>query len=811
MRFERLRARGLGPFKEEIDVDFSAIAGKLVAITGSNGSGKTSLLELLTGGSCYRQCPTRGSLSDLATTRDAYLETVLVNGARHTVKHVVDAHTGKGESVVLDAEGRPVISDAKVRSFDTWAAKHLPAPDVLYASTVAAQAAGGFLEMKAGERKAVLLRALGIEKLEAIAERAREHARETKVAIATLDARIADARGRAGDPVAIAAELDALKAQRVDLEAAMLHARAEHEAALAAEQVAKLARKEADEYLSRRSGIVAKLQRIAVERADIEKRIGNNRGVLERGEAIRKAVARAKDLDAEREARAATVADLRAKLAAAENDLAVANDELASLDEARSRVVQRAARAQAQLADRATVEAAATEIPAMREAVESLLMEVSRIRFEIEETNELRIHGAENRILGLRGPLVEIAGGCSDADARASTALRVDDEVAERLTSAPATLSGLKKLLAETEATLSTKRGHLAAAERTAARAAEIANAAGELDAAKAEATLVAASIKKAEAAHEDATNRLRDLVPALDEAVRQESAVVAERAGLADLLKFAEPLAQAQARLDELSPQYARLDQESKVLTAELEALGDQPEAPPIPDLTGVRIALDSAERAFRGVDAAIAVKEAQLTSAKAAAEQLAALENQRREADADLADWTRLSDDLGRDGIQSLELDAAGPEITAITNDLLHEAFGPRFTVRFDTVRRSSDGKKDIEAFDISVLDTEKAREGTAETYSGGERVILSEAIGLAISTIACRRTGSEGATLIRDESGAALDENNAKAYCAMLRRGAELIGASQVLLVSHSPPVWDLCDARIVVANGKVEVAA
>ena len=176
-------------------------------------------------------------------------------------------------------------------------------------------------------------------------------------------------------------------------------------------------------------------------------------------------------------------------------------------------------------------------------------------------------------------------------------------------------------------------------------------------------------------------------------------------------------------------------------------------------------------------------------------------------------MAEGRGLGDEFGWEGVQALMLDAAGPEITTITNELMHRAFGPRFTVRFDTVKRSADGKRDLEAFDISVLDSAPPsglpREGPAESFSGGERVILSEAIGLAISTIACRRTGTDGATLIRDESGAALDEASARAYVAMLRYGAEMIGADKILLVSHSSPVWDLCDARIVVEAGRVRV--
>lgn len=46
----------------------------------------------------------------------------------------------------------------------------------------------------------------------------------------------------------------------------------------------------------------------------------------------------------------------------------------------------------------------------------------------------------------------------------------------------------------------------------------------------------------------------------------------------------------------------------------------------------------------------------------------------------------------------------------------------------------------------------------------------------------------------------SPSALSPENARVYVSMLRRAAELIDADRVLLVSHTPEVWDLCDARI-----------
>ena len=166
---------------------------------------------------------------------------------------------------------------------------------------------------------------------------------------------------------------------------------------------------------------------------------------------------------------------------------------------------------------------------------------------------------------------------------------------------------------------------------------------------------------------------------------------------------------------------------------------------------------------------------------------------------------DWYRVGQDLGRDGIQAMEIDAAGPELTATANELLHACVGARFTVEIRTQRASSDGKREIEGCDIMVLDTVGGREAAIETYSGGECVIVGEAIALALTVLACRRSGVERPTLIRDETGAALDAGRGRAYIEMLRRAADMVDADRVLFVSHSPELDALADARVHIVGG------
>jgi exonuclease SbcC len=237
--------------------------------------------------------------------------------------------------------------------------------------------------------------------------------------------------------------------------------------------------------------------------------------------------------------------------------------------------------------------------------------------------------------------------------------------------------------------------------------------------------------------------------------------------------------------------------------LLAELEAqLEATPEPTPpeqAPNLTFLEQALQAAQKAHQEASASVGKAQAAVEAAQVARAKAAELQTELEGVRAEQADWTRLAEDLGRDGLQASLVDAACAELTAVTNDLLHSCVGTRWTVSLDTQRASADGKKQLEGFAIRVLDTETGREDDAESLSGGEMVLVSEAISLALTSLACARAGIEDPDLIRDESGAALDPSKARAYVAMLRRAATQMGA-RILLVSHNPEVSELCDARI-----------
>ncbi len=168
------------------------------------------------------------------------------------------------------------------------------------------------------------------------------------------------------------------------------------------------------------------------------------------------------------------------------------------------------------------------------------------------------------------------------------------------------------------------------------------------------------------------------------------------------------------------------------------------------------------------------------------------------------DTGDWEMLSVALGREGVQALEIDAAGPEVAGLTNELLLACYGARFSLTLETLRAKQDGGQK-EVFDIVVYDNGQPR--PVDALSGGEKVIVSEALSLALAIFNARKNSVTWETLWRDETAGALDPDNAAAYVRMLRRARQLGGFHQVIFVAHQADVWESADAKLFIDRGRL----
>lgn len=810
MRLESVRIHNIGPFRDaELDLAQAGDA-RLIAVVGPNGAGKSTLLEVAIPGACYRETPTRGTLASLATARDAFVEARLVNGKPWTIRHSVDAVSGKGESLVLDDAGSPVLPDTKVKAFSTWAASALPSPEVLYASTFAPQSGGGFLAATAGERKATLLRILGVERLEKLAQMASERARSAKAAATTLDARLGDERARAGDVALLEAKL----AQDV---AAM--ERAEETLTLARKRLAE-ARESAQAARERQATHAVLVgrrreaeQRLAVVMAtieDVERRLANNRGLLGEAADIRSAVARKAEVLAELGAARTAERDHRERVRVAEVEVVRLRRQRADLD---SRIHSSSVTL-AKLNDRLAVACSASdvrdELPGLQAAVEAAREAVAEAARKLEAARKRQLAGGSERIAWLRSGLSTIAfDPCDDPKALARDTLKDDDDADREAKEAPAVIADAERELATAVTTEAAAGMELQLATRRAMSAADPETVRLDIKAEMDERLTLEATRADIDSMLTLELTGLPALTTAVSEAARFVEFVEAQLDRLEPIASKAEALARAEARIAELEPQLEAAKAERvRLIEATADPLPSMP--PPPPDLAIYESGVAAYEKAAREAHAAVTLTRSLLERAREAEGRIAELKAQLADQDAHTADWTLLAQSLGRDGLQALEIDAAGPELTALINDLLHHCVGPRWTVSIETQRLSANGNRLIEGCEVRVVDAERGREAPAESLSGGERVIIGEAVSLALSMLACRRAGLQRPTLCRDESGAALDVLAARAYVSMLRRAAELVDADRILLVSHSPEVWDLCDARIEVRDGRISIS-
>ena len=177
---------------------------------------------------------------------------------------------------------------------------------------------------------------------------------------------------------------------------------------------------------------------------------------------------------------------------------------------------------------------------------------------------------------------------------------------------------------------------------------------------------------------------------------------------------------------------------------------------------------------------------------------------------------EWGFFSKAFGRDGLPVLEIDAAGPTVSTLCNQLLEACFGSRFSVEFVTqeakLTKSKDGSEFKDAFTVQITDNERGRRcaGTSPTYQAANRSSLTRALKNAIAIYSNTRSEMPIQTCWRDETTGPLDPENADRYIQMLRKVRELGGFHHVLYVSHNESASGQADAQIQLEDGRATVA-
>jgi exonuclease SbcC len=520
-------------------------------------------------------------------------------------------------------------------------------------------------------------------------------------------------------------------------------------------------------------------------------------------EASRKAAAKLRDITAERDRLSAAVVEAeRAEKAAKE---AERRAEAAKESVARLEVRVRAFK---------PLLARAAEIRAAGAKLKELTAEMERIR-AAGETVSLKSNEAQAE-LAARGRIVESAryAQLRALDAR-NDAVTQAQEARRRLAAAENSTAAVpcSGTLEDTvRAACPALVGHFRTRDEAARALDAYAKKKEELAAAVVSTT---EALKKAEAVYAEASQALERVNAELG-AQRQKYKEIRDRVErlkasdmTAELDRAEAETAGLQEALESARKSAANAEMEAKSLKAAVEPVDPRILEAAQGAVDAAALEREDALQEAGDVNAQIARIDEQLRTAREAHVKAQALVARLAPIEADLAEWRWLGRGLGREGVQALELDASGPRVSGLANELLADAYGPRFQIRFETQAAKADGKGVKETFDIIVVDTERGREGSGEDLSGGEKVIVGEALGLAVGLFHAQAAGVNLGTVIRDETVGALDPENGERYLAMLRAFLRVGRVHQLLYVAHNPELVQMADAVVYVDNGRIEV--
>jgi exonuclease SbcC len=825
MRPLMLEARGLTVLRD-IRLDLTATEG-LVAIVGPNGAGKTTLLECLGPAALYREFPSRNAgLKDLATARDARLWLRLEHaGSTWEIEHLIDpsANGGRGKAEAFLTRDGERLTTGRLPDFDAAVARHFPPAAQFYAAAYSPQnGRGNFADLSPSERRDLFASLLGLERWQAMSEEARAAGQRLA---ADADAREALARGQ-GSAIQVvdAPAPEAIDAARAELADARARMEAQTAAGIAATARRDLIRSEtaaADQLDERRRALSVAAARVSAGRA-----LEAQRGAIE---AAVVEVARLQALEASylstMQARTKRIEDAKGCLRAASlAERRSAGGLLAARQRARAaqEAAQQAAALRASLGPAPDVQAAREAVDAAREveATErrTLADLMSRMASAAEAATAARTAASEIAAVPCGGRMLEgietarcpliaraaaLAPRAGELDAEARDVVRQQRDQGIRARDAGIALA------AASDAYVAAEK---AQAEHRRAEA-EIARLEG-LAAGFNEALADVARIEPEHAADEVALNAAEDEWNAAERApmpdlpdlsglcaARETAARAADLAAWdasRDLAVDAEGAARAAVEEAEIAaarrgPELvaAQAERDAAVAGYKAAKLDADDAAARLRDLEAQQVrAEESARQSARARDAAVALRaEAQDLRQQAATREL-------------------LARSLGRQGLQALEIDCAGPSVAAIVNDLLSACYGTRFSVEIKTLQEAEAGKKQKEVLDLVVYDSRLGYGRPHSTLSGGERVIVDEAVKLGIALF--RGRGRFGA-LFRDEADGALDLSNRRAYPEMLRRALERGGFGSLLYVSHAEESWSQADYRIEVEAGTARAVA
>lgn len=789
--------KGLG--KEEIALDFRNLSPGLVAISGRNGSGKTTIIENL---HPYRCMVSReGSLTNQFYLKDSFRVLEFeYNGKRYESKILIDALTGASEAYLFE-EGK-ALNDGKLTTYDKAIEELLGSRDLFFNSVFSGQKSKGIAQLKPAEIKTLFFELLNLNHYEVYCERAKEKLKEKQLQLSSIEGEVR---------VLMESILDVNEADVIRAKETLQYL---EEAILTSGNDLRKAQNRKDELqtaLAKKEAVLANYKTIEAEILTKRDRIREIELGLAR-EIDRMMVEMDKELKSLQ-----TGQDRSSKLEEIEAKLARARKLMMNLDTIKENIAKKK---EFEASLKEVRESIDRESQMLRNSEEHRLKRLSCVPYEDIKKIEYRILDASHREAKLKQdlekaemeyrlidevPCDEITGSnCqflknAHLMREAIPAIKNElDEIAREIDRERELLKNRTEIKEEIEKEIS-RFDEVAQVIKSKER--DLRLEAGRIEAQLTELEKHPWENLLPEAQKAESDIRIHEMeIEALakeEDAYNRELATIGERYAAIEEEKrrsSAEMAAELQQEIERISSEIdPTLEDQVRSIRFNLE-LSEGEIAKHTGEIELLNIRLKAHQAKLQELE--LRIEQARVTQAKINAKM-----TEKVLVESEINEYAFLVKAFDKTGIPVLKLENSGIEISSRANELL-SLFENKFRIVFETTSWTKDKKKLKETFLINIVEDDGVC--NLSDKSGGQQVWLETAIQLAISLVV-RQQGRRIETSFLDEKDGALDIENAYSYVRMLEKAHAMSGVHNTFIITHRPELLEMIPQKVLLRDG------
>lgn len=767
--------KGLG--LDQIEIDFTQFGPGLIALTGKNGSGKTSILE-----NChaYRCMISRdGSLQSHFFLKDSHrILKFEQDGKIYEAKILVDALTGSSEAYLL-CDNKP-LNDGKLTTFDVEIEKVLGSQELFFNSVFSSQKSKGISELKPADRRKLFYELLNLNSYEVYLE-------ESKLKLKLCENDLAKIEGEIKALQQDQTSVDVLEIERqekLEYQAQLISDISElessvegaseviretevkiqiaHQKVLANEQIQKELKE-----LEKQIWSITELNnsKIARYQGDIE----DQKKLLERykklsspeaKEKIEKALADKKEHQAKLDELKTVASNLERGYSEFQKEYSAKLKGLASIEKSLS---------DAKISEKETK----TNLTNARKSVDSSLKDSELIdQVPCDEQTGKSCQFLSNAFASKAN-----FDFFSSEEKRLSNELLIQQSVVKNLETK---IADQKQ---EVDQFFQDKDNYFRGSIKTNGDAIKLIE--------QSLASLNQHNYEKLLDELKEADNQIK----LCEQSISGHEKLIAE-----SKLSFEQNLASLKKQVEDLNRKY------DKIVLVRIEELNSDLLIHK-QKLLGLNQQLQSSRARIDEAKQDVAKLEQLIETMTRNEERITKLIESKSKVESEIKDWNFLVKAFDKTGIPVLKLENSGIEITSVANELL-SIFENKFRIVFETTKLKADKKSYKESFDINIVEEDGVCE--ISNKSGGQQVWLETAIQLAISLVV-RNQGRNIQTAFLDEKDGALDLENAYSYIEMLRKAHQMSGVHNTFIITHRPELLDFIPQQVKLKDGILEVVS